>query len=336
MLRSFSAAALAATATLCSPVAQAQNAILYGLIDASGSRSRPLGGDYRWQLDSGSMARSFIGFRGSEDLGGGLRAVFKLESYLGIDTGRSGRFDGDTFWGRDANAGLAGSFGSTVLGRNVTPLYLTTITFNPFGESYGFSPSTRQYFAGAILGDRSWNNSLAYTNNPRDRLRVHLVVNTPEEGPGVPDMGRNYGASVSYVVGDLATSVAFEKVKNSAVPLPSGFQRQTAIQVNATYDFKFVRFYGQVGRVKTEADTDSRTLLYHLGAAVPFGNSLILIAYGRSQVKTSYSRITDQTYSLGYDYFLSKNTDIYVAALYEKSFNVSSGNSVAGGMRLRF
>ena len=59
-----------------------RTSVLYGLIDASGSRSRPPGGEYRWQLDSGNMSRSFLGFRGSDDLGGGLRAVYRLESYF--------------------------------------------------------------------------------------------------------------------------------------------------------------------------------------------------------------------------------------------------------------
>ena len=334
MYRSVFAAALAVTATFGSAGAQAQNVVLYGLVDVSGSHSRLLGADSsRWQLDSGNRSRSFFGFRGAEDLGGGLRAVFKLESYFRADTGGSGRNDSDTFWGRDANLGLSGSFGTTVLGRNVTPLYLTTINFNPFGESFGFSPSTRQYFAGAVLGDRSWNNSLAYTNNARDPLRVHFVVNTPEGGT---TDGRNAGLSVSYITGPFAATLAAESIKNSALPLPAGFERQTVIQAGATYDFKLVRLYGQAGRVKTGATVDSRTVLYQLGAAVPIQNSVILIAYGSSQTRTNSSRITDRTFSLSYDYFLSKNTDVYVAALYEKSFNVTSGNSLAGGLRLRF
>ncbi len=336
MHRSILVAALAAAAALCSFGAQAQNAVLYGLIDASGGRSRPPGGDYRWQLDSGSMSRSFLGFRGSEDLGGGLRAVFKLESYLGIDTGTAGRFAGDAFWGRDANVGLSGQFGTTVLGRNVSPLYLTTITFNPFGESFGFSPSTRHYFAGAVLGDRSWNNSIAYTNNPRDPLRVHFAANAREVNNGVLDAGHNFGASVSYLTGPFAVAVAWEKIQNSALGLPTGFDQQTAMQASATYDFKLVRLYAQLGRVKTDASVDTRHLLWHLGAAVPVGNGLILMAYGSSQAKTDFSRITDRMWSLGYDYFLSKNTDIYVAAMREKTFELSSGNSIAGGVRLRF
>ena len=334
MFRSFLAAALAVTAIVGSAGARAQNVVLYGLVDLSGSRSRLLGADsHRWQLDSGNLSRSYLGFHGAEDLGGGLKAVFKLESYFRADTGGSGRNDSDAFWGRDANLGLSGAFGTTVLGRNVTPLYLTTINFNPFGESFGFSPSTRQYFAGAVLGDRSWNNSMAYTNNAKDPLRVHLVLNTSESGTV---NGRNSGLSVSYITGPFAATVAAEKIKNSALPLPAGFEQQTVLQAGATYDFKLVRLYGQVGHVKTEATVDSRTVLYQLGAAVPIQNSVILIAYGRSQTKTNSSRITNQTFSLGYDYFLSKNTDMYVAALYEKSFNVSSGNSLAGGLRLRF
>jgi hypothetical protein len=115
MLRSLLAAALATAAALCSLDAHAQNIVLYGLIDASGSYSRPPGGDYRWQLDSGNMSRSYIGFRGAEDLGGGLRAVYRLESYFSVDTGSTGGYGGSAFWGRDANVGLSGAFGSTVL-----------------------------------------------------------------------------------------------------------------------------------------------------------------------------------------------------------------------------
>lgn len=338
MLRSLLAAALATTAALSSLDVQAQNNVIYGLIDASGSYSRPPGGDYRWQLDSGAMSRTYLGFRGSEDLGGGLRAVFRLESYLGVDTGVVGGYGGNAFWGRDANVGLSGAFGSTVLGRNATPLYLTTITFNPFGDSFGFSPSTRQYFgSGAVVGDRSWNNSVAYVNNPRDPLRVHIVANAREvNGSGVVDNGHNYGASVSYLSGPFALALAWEKIQNSPLALPAGFDNQSVTQLSATYDFKLVRLYGQLGRIRTDANISTKHTLFQIGAAAPIGQALVLVAYGTSQAKTDFSQVTDRTYSLAYDYYVSKNIDIYVAALHEKTFDLSSGNSIAGGVRLRF
>ena len=338
MLRSLFAAALAIALALGSiDDVHAQNNVLYGLIDASGSHGRPPGGDYQWKLDSGAMSRSYIGFRGSEDLGGGLRAVYRLESYLTVDTGRTGGHGGGEFWGRDSNVGLAGAFGSTVLGRNVTPLYLTTITFNPFGESFGFSPSTRHYFADAVLGDRSWNNSVAYVNNPRDPLRMHIVANAREaNAAGVQDNGHNFGASASYLSGPFAIAIAWEKVQNSALSLPAGFDQQRVAQVSATYDFRVVRLYGQLGRVNTDANINTTHVLFPIGAAAPIGQALILVAYGNSRVHSDFSQTTSRIYSIGYDYFVSRNTDIYLAAMYDKAYQLSSGNSVAGGVRFRF
>ena len=336
MIRTISAAAVAAAAVLSSAGAAAQTAVLYGLLDGAGSHVKPVGVATRsWQLDSGDMSRSFLGLRGSEDLGGGLRAVFKLESYLRVDVGAAGRSEGDVFWAREASVGLSGSFGTTVLGRTPSPLWLATVAFNPFGESIAFSPSVRQYFGGAMLGDTRWNNGISYTNNARDPLRVVFAANADESTPGGSN-GHNIGASVAYITGPFAATVVAERVSNSAQALPPGFQRQTVLQAGATYDFKFIRVYGQIGRIKTEADTDSRTVSYQLGAAVPIGTSLVLVAYGRSHASAPLLATTDRILSLGYDYFLSKNTDVYVAAMVERLSFVSSGNTVAGGVRVRF
>jgi len=340
MTRSIRSALAAAGVLFCSAGAGAQTAVVYGLLDASGARVKPVGGQSMYELDSGNLTRSFLGIRGSEDLGGGLRAVFRLESYIRVDSGTAGRVNGDAFWSRESSVGLSGAFGTSVLGRNPTPLYQSTINFNPFGEGFGFSPSTRQYFgtSGVILGDTRWNNSISYNNNATDApLRIAFAANLPEEAARTPAPGRNFGASVSYITGPFAATVALERIKNgSSQPLPAGFHQQTATQVGATYDFQFVRVYGQAGRVKTDATLTEKSTLYQLGAAVPIGTGLILASYGQAHKKSTLAGTTDRTSSIGYDYFLSKSTDIYVAALHEKLSFVSSGNSVAGGIRLRF
>ncbi|MEO5845012.1 MAG: porin [Caldimonas sp.] len=336
MIRSICAAAIAAGALSCSAAALAQTAVLYGLLDASASRVKPVGIDTRsLQLDNGNMTRSFLGVRGSEDLGGGLRAVFRVESYLRPDVGAAGRFDGDAFWGREASVGLSGSFGTSVLGRTPSPLWLSTIAFNPFGESIGFSPAVRQYFGGTVLGDSRWNNGIWYTNNARDSLRVVFSANADETTP-VDSNGHNLGLSLSYITGPFAATVVAESIRNSAQPLPAGFQRQIVLQAGATYDFQFIRLYGLVGRVKTVASVDARSVSFQLGAAVPIGSSVILVAYGRAHDTSPLKATTDRTASIGYDYFLSKSTDIYIAAMYEKLSFVSSGSAVAGGLRVRF
>jgi len=336
MMRSICVRALVAVALLSAGGAGAQTAVLYGLLDASGTRIKPVGTeDYLLHLTNGNMQTSFIGLRGSEDLGGGLRAVYRLESYLRVDVGAAGRDIGDGFWAREANVGLSGSFGTTVLGRTPTPLWLATTSFNPFGESSGFSPTVRQYFSGAVLGDTRWNNSIWYTNNARDPLRVVFSANADESTAGGSN-GHNLGLSVAYITGPFAATIVGETIRNSSQPLPPGFDRQVVLHAAATYDFQFVRVYGQAGRVKTDATDDTRTTSYQLGLAVPFGNSLILVAYGHSHVSTPTKATTDRITSVGYDYFLSKSTDIYIAASYEKLSYVSSGNSFAGGVRVKF
>ena len=336
MMRSIRASALVAGALFGAGGAGAQTAVLYGLLDASGSYIKPVGSDdHLLHLTDGNMQKSFIGLRGSEDLGGGLRAVYRLESYLRVDVGAAGRETGDGFWAREASVGLSGSFGTTVLGRTPTPLWLATTSFNPFGESSGFSPTVRQYFSGAVLGDTRWNNSIWYTNNARDPLRVVFSANADESTVGGSN-GHNLGLSVAYITGPFAATIVGETIRNSSQPLPPGFDRQVVLHAAATYDFQFVRVYGQAGRVKTDATDDTRTTSYQLGLAVPFGNSLILVAYGHSHVSTPTKATTDRITSVGYDYFLSKSTDIYIAASYEKLSYVSSGNSFAGGVRVKF
>jgi predicted porin len=335
MSRSLVAATLLAAATICSTEAQAEN-LLYGLVDAAASRSRPPGGEYQNTLDDGDMSRSYLGFRGSEDLGGGLRAVFKLETYLRLSDGEAGSYSGGSFWGRDSNVGFSGQFGTTVLGRTVTPFYLATVNFNPFGDSYAFSPSVRQYYRGALVDDRSWSNSISYINNATEPLRVNVAANTAQEPSDSANGGHNYGGSVAYITGPLAVTLAVERVKNTPFPMPAGFAQQFSIQAGASYDFKFMRLYGQLGRVNTDADSDARTVLYQIGAAVPIDQALVLVSYGSSQLNTPFSRITDRIISIGYDYFLSKRTDLYVAASHEQVFMLSSGNTLAGGIRLRF
>jgi len=336
MMRSICARALVAVALFSAGAAGAQTAVLYGLLDASGSRVKPVGLDaHTFQLVSGNLQSSFIGVRGSEDLGGGLRAVYRLESYLRVDVGAAGRDIGDGFWAREASAGLSGSFGTTVLGRTPTPLWLATTSFNPFGESMGFSPTVRQYFGAAILGDTRWNNSIWYTNNARDPLRVVFSANV-DETTATRSNGHNLGLSVAYITGPFAATLVAERIRNSAQPLPAGFERQTVWNLGAAYDFQFIRVYGQAGRIETESNADSTITSYQLGAAVPFGTSLILVAYGYQHFSSATKGTTNNIASVAYEYFFSKSTDIYIAATYEKLSFVSSGNSVAGGLRVKF
>lgn len=313
--------------------------VIYGLLDASGARVRAAGLDTtgHWTLESGAMSRSYIGFRGAEDLGGGLRAVYKLESYVRVDSGLVGTEASGAFWGREANVGLSGQFGTSVLGRTVTPVYNAVVNFSPFGESILFSPARRQFYGGpytalpAVL-DRTWANSVSYTNNPTDPFRVQFGANLPETTTG----GRNFGGSVGYITGPFAATIAGERVKNIDAPAAPGWKRQQTIVGGVTYDIGPVRLYGQAGDTRTDATFNIRTRLYQLGTAVRLGTGLILAGYGHTTTKTAGTSSTDRIASLGYDYYLSRHTDLYAVGSIEKRTNLDTGHAIAGGVRVRF
>ena len=204
--------------------------------------------------------------RGSEDLGGGLRAVYRLESYLRVDIGAAGRNVGDGFWAREASVGLSGSFGTTVLGRTPTPLWLATIIVQSVRRiDRLLAHACASTSAARCSATRAGTTRSGTPTTPRDPLRVVFSANADESTPGGSN-GHNLGLSVAYITGPFAVTVVGETVRNSTQPLPPGFDRQTVLHAAATYDFQFVRVYGQVGRIKTEATDDSRTTSYQLGA----------------------------------------------------------------------
>ncbi len=165
---SLAAATAALTATLC-PGAVLSHPL--GLADAFVGSIRMAGAPRRIdQVGSGGLTTSWFGMRGVEDLGGGLAATFALTSFMRVDTGSSGRFDGDPFFSRDANVGLSGGLGSFRLGRATTPNFLPTILTNPFGDSSTFSPlvlhanvNTAAWSYRTTPSDTGWGNQILYT-----------------------------------------------------------------------------------------------------------------------------------------------------------------------------
>ncbi len=337
MIRSICAAAVAAGALSCNGGAMAQSAVLYGLLDASASRVKPVGLDtHALQLDNGNMSRSFVGVRGSEDLGGGLRAVFRFESYLRVDVGAAGRADGDAFWGREASVGLSGSFGTTVLGRTPSPLWLLDDQLQSVRRVDRLLAGVRQYFGGAVLRRHALEQRhLVHQQSARSAAR-RLLGQRRRDDAG--RLERPQPAASASPTSPARSRRRWSPRASATAPsrCPRASSARPCCRRGATYDFQFVRVYGLIGRIKTEANVDGRNTSFQLGAAVPVGTGLILFAYGRAHDSTPMKATTDRTVSIGYDYFLSKATDLYVAAMYERQSFVSSGSAIAGGLRVRF
>lgn len=336
-------ALLAAAAGLASAgAAQAQNVGLYGLLDMSAGSFQSAGAAKVWKADSGNMTTSFLGFKGSEDLGGGVKAVFKIEHFLRLDQGAAGRFNGDAFWARNAYVGLSGDFGTTQLGRNTTPLFVSTLIFNAFGDSFGFSPSIRQLFTPStglpFFGDTGWNNSILYAS-PKfgGGFSGSFIANLAEGAPGAT--GRNLGGNLYWFGGPVGATVAFQRVKNGAFGTPAGWSSQDSVQLGGSYDFGVAKAFAQYTQVKTQATIDMKATLYSLGVKAPVGPGNLLAQYGSAKADFGTSgtpQRTNKTLTIGYDYFLSKSTDVYVVYMNDKLTGVANGNTVAAGLKLIF
>lgn len=307
--------------------AQAQNSVtLYGLMDMSVGRFQNPGGVASKGVVSGNMTTSFFGLKGTEDLGGGLGAVFAIESFLRADTGSAGRFDADTFWARSAYVGLASSsLGTLTLGRNTTSLFVNTLLFNAFGDSFGFSPSIRHTFtSGTVTGDTGWSDSLKYTSPKFGGLSftAHLAAN--DEGGG--DNGRNGAFSALYFGGPFAAGVAYQKVRKGTV------NDTTSWQLGGSYALGTSKLFAQYAAVDNDT-TGNEYKISGLGASIGFGAGAALVQWGRISPETGSDRTT---FALGYDYNLSKRTDLYAVYMNDKISGLEAGTSYGVGLRHRF
>jgi predicted porin len=344
---SLNTVALAGATLLACGTAQAQSSVsVYGLLDASVGQFQNAGGLKVKRLDSGNLSTSYIGFKGREDLGGGLAATFALESFLLLDSGGASRVPGvDVFWARNANVGLTGGFGTLKLGRQGPPLFVSTLIFNAFGDSFGYSPSIRQYYNSPygtpLVGDSGWNNAVGYSTPGFGGASANFLV-AAGEGSATAK-GPNYGANVLYFGGPFAFTVAAQKVEAQGVlgrgiaAFP-GFKSQTAYQAGGSYNLGFAKLFAQYGKITTDATADVTTKILNVSASIPVGPGAINVAFGNSKLSTQGSSASPKSTMLtaGYLYSLSKRTDLYAIYMLDKYTALSNGTTLAAGIRHTF
>jgi len=346
-IKSLRATAIALACISATAGAHAQSSVqVYGLVDLSAGSFQNAGGLKVKRLDSGNMSTSYLGFKGSEDLGGGLRANFTLESFLLADSGGASRVPGvDAFWARNANVSLSGGFGVVKLGRQGPALFVSTLLFNALGDSFGYSPSIRQWYNSPygtpLVGDSGWNNAIGYTTPNLGGLSATVQV-AAGEGSATAK-GKNIGGHVLYFAGPVALTAAYQDVKaqgvlGRAISAFPGFTSQSAWQLGGSFDASVVKLFAQYGEIDTKATKGVKTKTMNFSAKVPLGAGAVVGEFGSSKIETSGSAVIpkSQMLTLGYDYFLSKRTDIYAVYMLDKYTGLSNGTSIAVGLKHTF
>ena len=328
--------ALAGAQAQAQAQAPAQPALqLYGVVGLYvGKMERSGGPGSVTQMGHGGLTTSYFGFRGTEDLGGGMKAVFALESFFRPDTGSMGRTAVDGFFSRNAYVGVQGDFGRLTAGRQTNPTYSNMAAVSAFGGSTVFSPLVLQSFigtyGGAILGDTGWSDTIQYTSPRWGGLSVTGIYGF---GEVAGDSGQsNLGLHLRYGNGPLTAVLSAQRVR---VPMVAPMTEQKAYLAGAAYDFKLAKLYGSIGRTESEgASNETRTA--SLGVRVPAGPSGAVLAEWARTKREAALDTTRSTASIGYDHALSKRTDVYVVYSRDKLTSFDNANSFAVGVRHTF
>jgi len=188
---------LAAAIAALAGAAHAQSSVtVYGLIDAAiehyDNANASGAGVTRMPGLTGGMFPSRLGFRGSEDLGNGLSAIFTLENGFQPDTGNVNQ--GGRLFGRQAWVGLSGKWGALTIGRTYNMLYISTFDVDPFGPSvYGIGTLD------SFIPNGRHDNSISYKGT-FDRITVGATYSLGR------DVSAAGGPSATNCPGESATS----------------------------------------------------------------------------------------------------------------------------------
>ncbi|MDD2712260.1 MAG: porin [Simplicispira sp.] len=330
-------------ALLCAGAAHAQSSVqVTGLMDMYAGSMRYAGdADKTNMVGSGGLTTSWIGFKGTEDLGGGLKATFALTSFLRADTGTPGRFNGDPFFSRDANIGLTGGFGSVRIGRDLAPNFLPSVVANPFGDSFTFSPLVLHMnvplFNGSGWGattpsDTGWSNEIIYTTPDMGGLTANVHYQFGEVAGN--SSKKNVGVNALYFNGPLTLTGFYERDQISN-PSPNALlgTTQKDWMLGGAYDFSVAKAFASYGQASADG-SDVKAKTTQLGASVPLGAGKVLASLAHT--KLSSTDLSRKTFTLGYDYDLSKRTDVYAMLMNDRITRQNSGTSVGAGIRHRF
>ena len=303
---------LFAGAVLCafSGGAMAQSSVtIFGTMDV-GARHVKNGAGGLYSISSHGASTSKIGFRGQEDLGGGLQAGFWLESQIDPDVGTAGGSNGtaSAFWNRRSTVSLSGPFGEVRLGRDYVPTFSTIADFDPFntnGVGNALNLINQDSLGSGVVTQTRANNAISYFLPSQFGGFYGNVMVAPGEGlPGQKYMGARFG----YAAGPLRLQAAMGQTSTATVDTPKFKQTNVA----ASYDFGVARLVGFINVNKFDV---KKARVYLLGAFVPVGAGEIHVAYlNRDSSGGGIDANDAKQFTLGYLHNLSKRTALYANA----------------------
>lgn len=295
--------ALAAIATLAAAGAvSAQSSVsVYGRLDLSvGSEKDDIANTSVTQIESGLLSTSRIGFRGTEDLGGGLKAMFQLESELNADTG-----GGLAGFGRQSWLGLSGGFGTIKLGRTDTvydDIRDLSVSSSVFDSAFTPTGDVDDVGVGGYASRGS--NMIRYDSPAFSGFTAALSYELDEQASPVNQNVVSY--NLRYKLDKLNVGFARQERNNKAVAAND----RTYNALAAAYNFGVASVSVGFETAKNEADVKDR--LFSLGVNVPVEKFNFSFGYSRENSKVAGVKDDKASgFGLGMTYSMSKRTRLY-------------------------
>jgi predicted porin len=291
-------------------VAQAQTSVtMYGMVDASiGVENNDAPGESsRTVVSSGTQSASRIGFRGTEDLGNGLKALFNIEAAVAVDTGAT---DSNMFQ-RRAVVGLQGAFGTVTVGREYGPIAAVAAASDTLGQ--GFYGSNLAGFGTNRL-TRRLSNSVNYQSNALSGFTLRAAYGAGERS--IDPSGDVTGVSLEYANAGLYIGAGYQNVER----LATGDDKE----YNAGIGYKFGDFEVRAGYMAADPETgilpSAKYEQKNAGVSYGFGANRVFLNYQQQELA---SGAEGKAVTVAYSYTLSKRTNVY--ASYAKLRNNNNG-----------
>lgn len=292
------------------------SAQIYGVLDAGieiGNTGAP-GAKNLTQLNTGNQAANRFGFRVSEDLGGGLRAIANLEAAFAADTGVTltlGEPAG-TMFARRSIVGLQGGFGELTLGRDYVPGFWTLVQTDRFRYGLPGTVSTPSQIAITRA-----NNGIFYNTPSFGGFTGKFAYTLGAESATTKDLGRVTSMSVEYKQGGLFASLAATSRRDL---VPGSTTATTAFKESGGgIEYAFAPFTVNLGFWNTDpvtatADAIDKSRAVWLGAGYTIGRGQINVQLARTRLDVVGRGAGDAlTYGISYTYTLSRSTFLYAA-----------------------
>ena len=307
-----------------SGAAMAQSSVtLFGIVDATYAYGSGSVAD-RSRLTNSGYNGSRLGFRGVEDLGGGMSASFWLEAGLNNDDGTGGVTNtnnqaatstgGGLVFNRRSTVSLNGGFGEIRLGRDYTPQFWNLTVFDPFGTNgVGTTQTLRSSLGGPTTVRAS--NAIGYFlpgNLGGFYGQVQYYMGENLNNAANEKDGNGLAGRVGFANGPINVALALSETKYLTGDIQS-------INLGGQYDLGVAKIMAHYSQDEIDGGADGKGFL--IGGLIPMGAGEIRLAYSTYKIDTAGANPRSDKIALGYVHNLSKRTALYATYAHVKNKN---------------